>query len=121
VWVNYISNAVKYGGQPPDVELGAERLIDPSTSQPATVRFWVRDNSSGLSVEQQVELFAPFTRLEQVRATGHGWSLSILRRIVEKLGGEVGVESELGRGSKFFFTLSAAPAAGRKRPVEHRP
>jgi signal transduction histidine kinase len=109
VWVNYISNAIKYGGQPPVVELGAERLIDQSTNRPAMVCFWVRDNGPGLSAESQIELFAPFTRLEQVRAKGYGLGLSIVRRIVEKLGGEVGVESELGRGSTFFFTLPVAP------------
>jgi hypothetical protein len=53
----------------------------------------------------------PFTRLNQVRAKGHGLGLSIIRRIVEKLGGQVGVESEgiPGRGSVFYFTLPAAP------------
>ena len=109
IWANYISNAIKYGGQPPIIELGAERQIDQSTAQPAMVRFWVRDNGPGLSAEAQSALFAPFTRLEQVRAKGHGLGLSIVRRIAEKLGGEVGMESEVGRGSVFFFTLPAAP------------
>ncbi len=101
VWVNYLSNAVKYGGQPPSMELGA-------TPQPdSTIRFWVRDNGPGLTPEDQAQLFLPFTRLDQARATGYGLGLSIVRRIVEKLGGQVGVESEVGRGSVFFFTLPA--------------
>jgi signal transduction histidine kinase len=50
-------------------------------------------------------LFTPFMRLDQVSAKGHGLGLSIARRIVEKLGGQVGVESEIGRGSVFSFTL----------------
>jgi len=100
VWVNYMSNALKYGGQPPHVELGADAA--------GTVRFWVRDNGPGLSPEEQTRLFTPFTRLEQARAKGHGLGLSIVRRIVEKLGGQVGVESEVGAGSLFWFTLPVA-------------
>jgi two-component system sensor histidine kinase/response regulator len=72
------------------------------------VRFWVRDNGPGLTPEAQSRLFTPFTRLDPVRAQGHGLGLSIVRRIAEKLGGQVGVESQLGQGSTFFFTLPAA-------------
>jgi hypothetical protein len=52
-------------------------------------------------------LFAKFTRFEHTRAQGHGLGLSIVKRIVEKLGGRVGVESASGQGSLFFFTLPA--------------
>jgi signal transduction histidine kinase len=109
VWVNYISNAVKYGGCPeeeicPVVELGFDWREDTSEHN-AQVRFWVRDNGSGLTPEQQSRLFTPFERLHQVRVEGHGLGLSIVRRIVEKLGGKVGVESEVGKGSIFGFTL----------------
>jgi signal transduction histidine kinase/DNA-binding response OmpR family regulator len=103
VWANYISNAIKYGGQPPRVELGAATQSDGVA--PFTVSFWVRDNGSGLTPEDQARLFVPFTQLDQIRVKGHGLGLSIVRRIVEKLGGQVGVESEVGRGSVFFFTL----------------
>ncbi len=99
VWANYLSNAIQYGGRPPRVELGATEQAD------GMVRFWVRDNGPGLTPEEQARLFTPFTRLDQVRAKGHGLGLSIVRRIVEKLGGQVGVESEVGRGSVFTFTL----------------
>jgi len=99
VWVNYLSNALKYGGQPPRVELGAAEQAD------GMVRFWVRDNGPGISPQAQARLFTPFTRLDQVRVKGHGLGLSIVRRIVEKLGGQVGVESEVGQGSVFSFTL----------------
>jgi PAS domain S-box-containing protein len=99
VWANYISNAIKYGGAPPRVELGATERSD------GQVCFWVRDNGRGLSPEEQARLFTMFTRIDQVRAKGHGLGLSIVRRIIEKLGGEVGVESEPGQGSIFKFTL----------------
>ena len=103
VWVNYLSNALKYGGQPPLIELGA-------TIEPGKVRFWMRDNGAGIAPEDQARLFTPFTRLDQVRAKGHGLGLSIVRRIVEKLGGQVGVESQIGKGSVFSFTLTVVPA-----------
>jgi signal transduction histidine kinase len=102
VWVNYLSNGFKYGGQPPHLECGATPQDD------GMIRFWVRDNGDGLAPEAQVSLFTEFTRLGKVRVEGQGLGLSIAKRIVEKLGGQVGIESELGRGSTFFFTLPAS-------------
>jgi len=55
--------------------------------------------------EEQAQLFRSFIRPDQARAKGHGLGLSIVRRIVEKLGGQVGVESEVDWGSAFSFTL----------------
>jgi signal transduction histidine kinase len=108
VWVNLISNAIKYGGQPPRVELGATH---PSTFPPpgGMVRFWVRDSGPGLSPEDQARLFTPFTQLHQVRAKGHGLGLSIVQRIMEKLDGQVSVKSQPGQGSVFSFILPSAP------------
>ena len=103
VWVNYLSNAIKYGGHPPRMELGGTTLKEPR----GYVRFWVRDNGAGLTPEEQGRLFTPFTRLDQTRAKGHGLGLSIVRRIMDKLDGQVGVESEPGAGSTFWFTLPA--------------
>jgi two-component system sensor histidine kinase/response regulator len=101
VWANYLSNAIKYGGRPPRIECGATVQLDD------VICFWVRDNGPGLTPEEQARLFTPFERLHQVHAEGHGLGLSIVRRIVEKLGGQVGVESGVGRGSVFSFTLAA--------------
>jgi len=53
-------------------------------------------------------LFTPFIRLHKERAEGHGLGLSIVQQIAEKLGGQVGVESEPKQGSLFYFTLPAA-------------
>lgn len=102
VWVNYLSNALKYGGRPPRLELGAEVQLDDQ------VRFWVCDNGSGLTAEEQTRLFIPFAKLHQARATGYGLGLSIVHRIVDKLGGRVGVESDGMNGSTFSFTLPRA-------------
>jgi len=104
IWTNYLSNAIKYGGRPPHIQLGATATSD------GYVRFWVRDNGRGLTPQEQACLFAPFTKLSQLRIEGEGLGLSIVRRIVEKLGGKVGVESEgaPGKGSLFYFTLPSA-------------
>lgn len=102
IWVNYLSNAIRYGGRPPKVELGAMVLSN------GMVRFWVRDNGPGISAEDQKRLFVPFTKLKQVNTKGHGLGLSIVQRITAKLGGQVGVESKIGTGSLFWFTLPMA-------------
>ncbi|MCP4699926.1 MAG: response regulator [Gammaproteobacteria bacterium] len=102
VWMNYISNALKYGGAPPRLELGAV------PEENGLVRFYVHDNGPGLSPEEQSRLFVPFTRIGQVRVEGHGLGLSIVHRIIEKCGGSTGVESRPGQGSTFYFTLPAA-------------
>ena len=103
VWTNYIGNALKHGGEPPRVRLGADREAH------GLVRFWVEDNGEGLTEEEQARLFVPFSRLAQARAHGHGLGLSIVRHIVEKLGGTVAVSSPgPGQGAVFSFTLPAA-------------
>jgi len=102
VWVNYLSNAVRYGGTPPQIELGVDRLPG------GMLRFWVQDNGHGIEAADQQNLFRPFTQLSQVHAKGTGLGLSIVRRIIEKLGGTVGVESQPGQGSRFYFTLQEA-------------
>ncbi len=101
VFTNYLSNAVKYGGRPPRVELGADEPRD------GRVRFWVRDNGDGVAPEERKRLFTPFTRLAEARVEGHGLGLAIVRRLVERMGGEVSVEStgRPGEGSTFAFTL----------------
>ena len=99
LWANYLSNGLKYGGQPPRLELGCTAQAD------GMVKFWLRDNGKGLTPEQQTKLFTEFSQLDRIQ--GHGLGLSIVRRIAEKLGGQVGAESTLGQGSTFYFTLPA--------------
>ncbi len=99
VWANYLSNGLKYGGKPPRLELGGEILAD------GNIRFWVRDNGTGLSAEDQAKLFQIFSRVHPQSIQGHGLGLSIVGRIIKRLGGKVGVTSEPGHGSLFFFTL----------------
>lgn len=103
VWANYLSNALKYGGTPPRIEFGA----DPDIVDSGKVRFWIQDNGGGLTAEEQQKVFTPFTRLSQAKIEGHGLGLSVVQRIVQRLNGEVGVESQVGVGSRFSFTLPA--------------
>ncbi len=109
IWENYLSNALKYGGRPPRVELGG--TVEPD----GMVRFWVRDNGPGLSPEDQARLFTPFTKLG---VNGHGLGLSIVRRIASKLGGQVGVESKVGEGSVFSFTLPGGEDSQLENEIE---
>lgn len=102
VWINYIINAIKYGGTPPIIELGSDEIS-------GRIRYWVRDNGNGLTKEQIPLLFTNFTRLHEFRAQGNGLGLSIVKRIIDKLGGEAGVESEVGNGSLFYFILPKTP------------
>lgn len=102
VWFNYLSNAIKYGGSPPQIEVGATKIDH------HTIRFWIRDNGPGIPAQAQASLFTEFTRLGEQKVEGSGLGLSIVKRIIEKLGGKVGVKSQLGSGSEFYFTLPSA-------------
>ena len=123
VWANYISNALKYGGIPPQIEVGAT-ILDAGEPGDVTfaagsvgagnrverIQFWVKDNGGGLTEDQQARLFIPFERLDQARAKGYGLGLSIVQRIMEKLNGSAGVASSGidGEGSTFDFILPRA-------------
>lgn len=101
VWVNYLSNGMKYGGTPPILALGGNDQGD------GYIRFWVRDNGCGIPLEERPQIFEINTNLNK-NSDGYGLGLSIAKRIVEKLGGEVGVISTDTQGSEFYFTLPAA-------------
>jgi len=100
IWINYISNALKYGGRQPHLELGAAPF------PPDFVRFWVRDNGEGITKVEQERLFQPFD-LQQLQVKEDGLGLPMVQHLVEKLGGSVGVESTKGKGSVFYFILPA--------------
>ena len=104
VWLNYLSNAIKYGGcedegRSPQVEIGSTVKGD------GDVKFWAKDNGPGIAAERLPHIFAAGQRLDQTRVQGHGLGLSIVQRIVRKLDGHIGVESDVGQGSVFSFSL----------------
>ena len=120
VWCNYIGNAAKYGGRPAHVTVCSD-----SVGADGTVRYWVQDLGPGLTEQDQARLFEPFSRLAQGGGSpeGHGLGLSIVQRILERLGGSCGVESAgvAGGGSRFWFTLPAVPTPSKadQRVAQH--
>ncbi len=102
---NLLSNACKYTPEGGRVSIAAR-------SERARIRVAINDSGIGMSQEDLGRLFTQFFRSENpaVREqTGWGLGLNVTRRLVELQGGEMGVSSELGRGSTFWFTLPTAP------------
>ncbi len=100
VWFNYISNALRYGGSPPHIEIGCDHETD-------QLKFWVKDNGKGLAPDALAVVFDEASKERRKIVKGQGLGLMIAKRISDKLGGGTGAESEPGNGSKFYFTLPA--------------
>lgn len=100
--LNLISNAVKYNRKGGKVHIESRR-----SDSPGYLKIIVTDTGIGIATHKMVELFQPFNRLDAANSgiEGTGIGLSITRQLVELLGGTVGVESELGVGSTFWFEL----------------
>lgn len=101
---NLVGNAIKYMGQ----DNPSPSIIIRGEDQDAQVIVYIEDNGLGINPENQINLFDMFTRYHQEEAPGTGLGLPIVKRIVTKLGGKVGVESAVGKGSAFWFTLPTA-------------
>jgi PAS domain S-box-containing protein len=100
VVTNLLSNAIKYNRKAGTVTI--ESVVNPSGS----IRVSIRDTGNGLSPQQISQLFQPFNRLGQERETeGTGIGLVVCKRLVELMGGTIGVESTVGEGSVFWFEL----------------
>ncbi|MDH5424315.1 MAG: PAS domain-containing sensor histidine kinase [Gammaproteobacteria bacterium] len=101
--LNYLSNAIKYGKQ----HDGVIRVV--ASQQKQNVRIAVIDNGVGISAEKISQLFLPFNRLglEGGTVLGAGLGLSITKKIIELMGGVVGVQSEAGKGAEFWLELPA--------------
>ena len=101
VFANFISNAVRYSPS------GSAITISAKNEDAKTVRFAVKDEGPGIPQELHRRIFDKFFRVKEGSDEGAGLGLSIAREIVLAHGGNVGVQSERGRGSEFFFTLPA--------------
>ncbi|MFL6631600.1 MAG: ATP-binding protein [Massilia sp.] len=108
VLLNLLSNAVKYNRE------GGAVVVDCAQPAPQRLRLSVQDTGVGLTPEQVAGLFQPFNRLGQEAGTqeGTGIGLVVTRRLVELMGGEIGVTSSPGVGSVFWIELACTDSAG---------
>jgi signal transduction histidine kinase len=105
---NLIGNSVKYrSDEPLVIHIGVQAQSD----NECTV--YIRDNGIGIDPQYHDRIFAPFNRLHGQDVPGSGIGLALCRRIVEKHGGRIWVESDVGGGAKFLFTLTPVRAGAR--------
>jgi signal transduction histidine kinase len=101
VFANLVGNAIKFSPTGGAVIVRAERVGD-------AVRFSVSDRGPGIAPGSRAHVFDRFWQAEKSAPVGLGLGLSIAKSVVEAHGGEIGVESEIGKGATFFFTLPLA-------------
>jgi PAS domain S-box-containing protein len=102
VLINLLSNAIKYN------KTGGTVAVDCSASTPERMRIGVTDSGEGLAPDKLAQLFQPFNRLGQEAngEEGTGIGLVVCRRLIELMGGAIGVESTVGKGSMFWIELN---------------
>lgn len=108
ILVNIVGNAIKFTEQG---EIKVSYVLEPQTNNQTQLRFEVSDQGIGLTAEQKNQLFERFIQADgstTCRYGGTGLGLAISKQLVELMHGKIGVESELGQGSTFWFTLILA-------------
>jgi signal transduction histidine kinase len=105
---NLVGNALRYTPADGEILLAAEELKD-------FVQFTVRDSGRGIEAERLSNIFDRFNPFSE---SGTGMGLALVRRLVESLGGQIAVESRIGHGTTFRFTLPVAVAEAIPHPVE---
>jgi signal transduction histidine kinase/AmiR/NasT family two-component response regulator len=117
VLINLLSNAIKYN------KVGGTVVVDCITSTPERIRICVEDTGEGLAADKLMQLFQPFNRLGQEANAeeGTGIGLVVCKRLIELMGGVIGVESTVGKGSVFWIELNVTaqpqPSAGAAEPT----
>jgi PAS domain S-box-containing protein len=117
VLINLLSNAIKYN------KVGGTVVVDCIASTPGRIRICVKDTGEGLTPDKLMQLFQPFNRLGQEANAeeGTGIGLVVCKRLIELMGGVIGVESTVGKGSVFWIELNLTaerqPAAGAAEPT----
>ncbi len=105
---NLMANALRYTPEDGEILLAAEEVKD-------SVQFTVRDTGRGIEAERLSTIFDRFNPMSE---SGSGLGLALVRRLVEQLGGQIAVESRLGNGTTFRFTLPVAAVEVTRHPVE---
>ncbi|MBS1227628.1 MAG: putative hybrid sensor and regulator [Proteobacteria bacterium] len=121
ILVNYANNAVKFT-EHGEIEISI--ALAPPVDDDVVLRFAVRDTGIGLSEEQRTRLFKNFEQADSSTTRkygGSGLGLVIAKQLAEMMGGEVGVDSELGRGSTFWFTARLGRSAAKVRSLQPNP
>ncbi len=103
ILINLLSNAIKYN------KANGSVVVDCAMGRPGRIRVRVKDTGAGLPKDMLLQLFQPFNRLGQERSEeeGTGIGLVMSKRLVELMGGHIGVESTVGSGSVFWFELNS--------------
>ena len=116
VLINLLSNAIKYN------KGGGTVVVECVAKTPGRIRICVKDSGAGLTPDKLMQLFQPFNRLGQEANVeeGTGIGLVVCKRLIELMGGVIGVESTVGKGSVFWIDLNLTaepqPAAGAAEP-----
>ena len=121
VITNLVNNAIKFT-QTGEVVLRASLEEEDTENNEVTLRISISDSGVGLSRAQQQSLFNAFSQADASTARqygGTGLGLVISKRLVEEMGGNIGLESELGKGSTFWFTLTTELSTGTEAPLPH--
>lgn len=109
ILLNLIGNAIKF------TETGSVRLVIQHTTEPSRLQFDVIDTGIGISDKAIDDLFQPFSQADASTTRHHGGTglgLAICHRLAKMFGGNISVESELGRGSKFSLCIDCGPSEG---------
>jgi signal transduction histidine kinase len=118
VMVNLVGNAIKFSPESGKIEIRTEKLSGKRRRDAGDfLLVAVKDNGIGIPREAQRTIFEKFTQITsrtEAKPHGSGLGLHICKQIVEKLGGNIWVESEVGKGSTFYFTVPLAEGRGER-------
>lgn len=117
VLINLTNNAVKFTSQG-EVVINISKQF--SNDQYVELKFAVEDTGIGMTAEQQAKLFQPFTQADASTTRKHGGTglgLAISKKLVTLMGGNISIESEMGKGSVFSFTITFERQSSSKRPI----